>query len=291
MSIIDDIKHQFRIGNLLMQLIYVNAAVFMAFVALKLIGFLFQFVLAETVFHWLKLPSNLGSLVFKPWTLITHMFTHTDPMHLLFNMITLFFSGQIFLGYLNSRQLLSTYILGGLSGAVLFVIALNIFPAFDGINGIALGASAGILAILVAVAALVPNQLVQLALIGPIRLKYIAGFFVLIDLIFLPGGNAGGHIGHLGGALYGLFYGIKIKGGVDTSVNFLSWFEYLKKAFKPKSKIQVVHRDTRSDDNFNERKINKQKEIDAILDKISKSGYESLTANEKELLFKASKDI
>jgi membrane associated rhomboid family serine protease len=176
MSIIDDIKHQFRIGNLLMQLIYVNASVFMAFVALKLIGFLFQFVLAETVFHWLKLPSSLGSLVFKPWTLITHMFVHTDPIHLLFNMITLFFSGQIFLGYLNSRQLLSTYILGGLSGAVLFVIALNIFPAFDGINGIALGASAGILAILVAVAALVPNQLVQLALIGPIRLKYIAVF-------------------------------------------------------------------------------------------------------------------
>jgi membrane associated rhomboid family serine protease len=274
-----------------MQLIYVNASVFMAFVALKLIGFLFQFVLAETVFHWLKLPSSLGSLVFKPWTLITHMFVHTDPIHLLFNMITLFFSGQIFLGYLNSRQLLSTYILGGLSGAVLFVIALNIFPAFDGINGIALGASAGILAILVAVAALVPNQLVQLALIGPIRLKYIAGFFVLIDLILLPGGNAGGHIGHLGGALYGLFYGIKIKGGVDTSVNFISWIENLKKAFKPKSKIQVVHRDTRSDDNFNERKINKQKEIDSILDKISKSGYESLTANEKELLFKASKDI
>ncbi|MFT4523940.1 MAG: membrane associated rhomboid family serine protease [Bacteroidia bacterium] len=291
MSIVDDIKHQFRTGNLLMQLIYVNGGVFLVFVVLKLLGFLFQFELAETVFSWLKLPSNLGSLVFKPWTLITHIFTHTDPLHLLFNMITLFFSGQIFLGYLNSKQLLSTYILGGLSGAVLFILALNIFPAFDGINGIALGASAGILAILVAAAALVPNQVVRLALIGPIKLKYIAGFFVAIDLVFLPGGNAGGHIGHLGGALYGLFYGFKIKGGVDTSINFLSWVDNLKKAFKSKSKIKVVHRDTRSDDNFNERKVSKQKEVDAILDKISKSGYESLTASEKELLFKASKDI
>ena len=291
MSIIDDIKHQFRTGNLLMQLIYVNASVFVVFVILKLIGFLFQIGLAETIFHWLKLPSNIESLVFKPWTLITHMFTHTDPLHLLFNMITLFFSGQIFLGYLNSKQLLSAYILGGFSGATLFIFALNVFPAFDGINGVAVGASAAILSILVAIAAVVPNQLIQLTFIGPVKLKYIAGFFVLIDLVFLPGGNAGGHIGHLGGAIYGLFYGMKIKGGVDTTVNFIGWIQNVKKAFQMKSNVKVVHRDTQSDENFNERKVNKEKEVDAILDKISKSGYESLTASEKELLFKISKDI
>ena len=291
MSILDDIKHRFKSGDMLMQLIYVNVAVFFLFVVLKLIGFLFQFPLSENVFEWLKLPSDLTTLAFRPWTVITHMFTHTNLMHGLFNMITLFFSGQIFLGYMNSRQLLSTYILGGLAGAVLFVLSFNVFPAFSGISGIALGASAAILAVLVAVATLVPDQIIPLALIGPVRLKYIAGFFVLIDLIFLPGGNAGGHIGHLGGALYGLFFGLNLKNGKDTSVDFLSWINALKSVFKPKPKIKVVHKNTRSDDNFNERKVNKQQQVDAILDKISKSGYESLSSQEKELLFKASKDI
>lgn len=290
MSIVDDIKHQFRNGNLLMQLIYVNAGVFIFFILLQLIGFLFQTNFANGLIRWFELPSDLGTLLFQPWSLVTHMFVHTGFSHVLFNMITLYFVGQIFKMFLNDRQLISTYILGGLTGAVFFVAALNTLPAFSEINGLAMGASAAVLAILVSIATLRPDYVVPLALIGPVRLKFIALVFVGIDLIFLPGGNAGGHIGHLGGAFYGLFYGLQLRKGTDTSVNILGWIQALKTAFTPQSRIKVVHTNTRSDENYNARKKAKQEDIDQILDKISKSGYDSLSASEKETLFKASKD-
>lgn len=290
MGLVDDIKLQFRSGNLLLQLIYVNAGVFILFILLQLAGFLFQSNFADGVIRWFELPSDLATLAFQPWSLITHMFVHTGFTHVLFNMITLYFVGQIFKMFLDDRQLVSTYFLGGLTGAVFYVVALNVFPVFSGINGLAMGASAAVLAILVSIATLRPDFVVPMALIGPVRLKYIALVFVGIDLIFLPGGNAGGHIGHLGGAFYGLFFGLQLKNGKDTSINLLAWLQGLKAAFTPKSKIKVVHTNTRSDENFNERKKARQEDIDKILDKISKSGYDSLSAAEKETLFKASKD-
>lgn len=290
MSLVDDIKLQFRSGNLLMQLIYVNSGVFILFILLQLIGFLFQTNFADALIRWFELPSNLGTLLLQPWSLVTHMFIHTGFSHVLFNMITLYFVGQIFKMFLSDRQLISTYFLGGLTGAVFYIIALNVFPVFTGINGMAMGASAAILAIMASIATLRPDFIVPMALIGPVRLKYIAMVFVGIDLIFLPGGNAGGHIGHLGGAVYGLFFGLQLRNGQDTSINLLSWIQAIKAAFTPKSKIKVVHTNTRSDENFNARKKARQEDIDNILDKISKSGYDSLSATEKETLFKASKD-
>lgn len=290
MSIVDDIKLQFRSGNMLMQLIYFNAGVFLFFVLLQLIGFLFKTPIGAIVVQWLQLPSNFSSLIFQPWTLITHMFVHVAFFHALFNLVILHFAGRIFMMFLNEKQLLSTYLLGGLVGALFYLVAFNLFPVFSGIDGNAIGASAAILSVLVAVATLRPDFVVNLTLIGPVRLKYIAMVFFGLDLIFLPEGNAGGHIMHIGGAFYGLLYGWQLKKGKDSSINFLAWVQAVKAAFTPKSKIKVVHTNTRSDENFNERRKARQEDIDKILDKISKSGYDSLSAAEKETLFKASKD-
>lgn len=295
MALTDDIRFQFRTGNILMQLIYVNSGIFLLMMVIRVLLHLSgKGGLYDEMERMLAVPALPMALLLRPWTLLTHMFVHQDFLHVLFNMIWLHFGGNIFLTFLDSKKLLSTYVLGALSGAAVFMLAYNLFPVYEVAVGsaYALGASAGVLAILVAAATMAPDYVVRLILIGPVRLRYIALVAVALDVIFIPDGNAGGHFGHLGGAAFGFFYALQLKRGNDMTVDMLRpWFWLKERWPKRRKHIKVVHRKAMTDHEFNEQKAARQEDVDAILDKIKHAGYESLSKREKEILFKASKEL
>lgn len=291
MSILDELKESFKKGDMLTRLIYINVGVFILFSIILLLGFLFQTKIE--LIRWFMVPAAVGQLATQPWSLFTYMFLHSGFWHLLINMVWLYFGGQIFMQYLSGRKLLSTYMLGGIAGALIYILAYNAFPVFAEQLHIskALGASASVLAIVIAVATLVPNYTVRLFLLGPVKLKYIGVFSVVMDILSIPNGNAGGHIAHLGGAAFGFLYATQMKEGRNIS----KWFEdFLDKVFtwlKPKPKLKVEYkRPARDDHQYNTDKAANQAKIDAILDKISQSGYSSLTTDEKDFLFKMGKN-
>ncbi len=231
--------------------------------------------------EYLLLPSFLPKLLTRFWTPLTYMFMHAGIFHILFNMLWLYWMGQIFEEYLGKKRTIGLYILGGLSGALFFVAADNIFPFFAvAVNGsTVVGASASVMAIIIATATLLPDYRISLILIGPVKLKWIAIFYVVIDFLSIAGPNAGGEFSHLGGALFGFIYIKQLQKGND-------WIGALTSIFKSRSKLKVASKN--SDKNSNGKP--RQEEIDRILDKISQSGYESLNKQEKEVLFRASKD-
>ena len=286
---IKDFKRQFQNGNKLTQLIYINLGVFFLMNLFFAFASLIQ-LNPETYTKWLELPADLSKLTQQPWSIITYMFLHKGFLHILFNLMCLYFGGRIFMIYLNTKQLVSTYILGGFFGGLCYILAYNFFPALkENISTPLLGASASVLAILTAIATYVPNYSVHLTLIGKIKLKYIVFFSILLDLIAIQElTNTGGHIAHLGGALYGFLYVRQLKDGKDWSRNFSRLMDALANSFK-KQPLKTVHRKPKTDDQWREEKALSQKEINRILDKISKSGYDSLNEKEKETLFKASK--
>ena len=289
-NILNNLKHEFKKGTILNKLIYINVGMFLLFSILGVLSFMFQFDISPLL-NKLYLPAENSRLISQPWTFITYMFLHSGFMHLLFNMLWLHFGGKIFLQYLHPKQLLSTYILGGISGGLLFIIAYNYIPSLQGYlyGAQALGASASVLAIIVAIATYTPNYSVQLPFIGFVKLKHIAIFTVALDIISIPKGNTGGHIAHIGGALFGYIYIKQMRKGNDFSKGFSSFLERLINTFKAKSKLKTVHKRAKSDYDFNKEKSAKQKEIDIILEKIANSGYESLSKEEKATLFSASK--
>lgn len=297
-AISDEIRNAFKTGNILTRLIIINVAVWITIRLVLLLLFLFnsQDGIGEIILSWLSVPAGLMNLLFKPWTLITYMFLHVDFFHILFNMLWLFWFGKIYLEYLGAKKLLSTYILGGLAGAVLYIIAYNLFPAFNEILpfSTAMGASASVLAVVVATATYVPNFTMHLMFLGPVKLKYIAIFSVALDIMNIQSGNAGGHIAHLGGALFGYIYILQLQRGSDMSVGFNKFFDGIVSYFYRKDgNLHVSYSSgskgpKKSDAQYNIEKKQQQEKIDIILDKISKSGYESLTKDEKEILFKMS---
>ena len=289
-NILNNLKHEFKKGTILNKLIYINVGVFLLFSILGVLSFMFQFDISPLL-NKLYLPAENSRLISQPWTFITYMFLHSGFMHLLFNMMWLHFGGKIFLQYLHPKQLLSTYILGGISGGLLFISAYNYIPSLQGYlyGAQALGASASVLAIIVAIATYTPNYSVQLPFIGFIKLKHIAIFTVALDIISIPKGNTGGHIAHIGGAIFGYIYIKQLQKGNDFSTGFSNFFERLVNTFKNKSKLKTVHKRAKTDYEFNSGKSAQQKEIDKVLERISKSGYESLSKEEKATLFSASK--
>ena len=288
--IINDLKNSFKQGNLLSRLIYVNLGVF---VLIKIIGvFFFLFNLSGyQIIDILALPAESKKLLSKPWTIITYMFVHNGFIHLIFNLLWLYFGGTIFLKYLSNKQLVSTYILGGLTGGLFYVIAYNYFPVFESVleQSIAVGSSASVLAILIAIATYLPNYIVNLTFIGRVKLKHIAIFSIILDLILIPQGNAGGHIAHLGGAFYGFYFSRQLLKGKDTSRWFDYLMDYIVNLFRPTKPLKTAYKRPTTDDQWRENKRNDQDRINKILEKIAKSGYESLNKEEKDTLFKASK--
>jgi len=284
--------------NVLSRLILINTVVF---VAINFIGQLFWLMGLDSsgsaelsyIGRFLALPSNPDLLLSMPWTLFTYMFTQEGFFHLLFNLIMLYFGSKIFLEYLSEQKLLSTYIIGGLVGALFFVGAFNIFPVFQSVanDAVAIGSSASVLAIFIAIATYVPDYTVHLFLFGRLKMKYIAIAFIAIDLLSIQHGNPGGHIAHLGGALWGFLFAYQLKKGSNL-YGFLDWFKksgggYQKRNMRASSKHTRKGRPL-SDVEYNSQRIATQEEIDHILEKISKSGYSSLSSKEKELLFKTS---
>ncbi len=270
----------FKSGNPLYLFIGINVLIFLAINLLATFEFLFT--KNTTAADWLTLqvamPPYLPSLLYRFWTIVTYMFSHRDFFHILFNMLWLYWLSRIFLDFLNKRQFIFTYLAGGFAGGLLFIIVYNLFPAFSHTVQFSpplIGASASVMAIVAAVATLVPDYTIHLILIGPVRLKYIAIVYFLLDVIGIAGGNPGGSIAHIGGALLGFVYIKQLQNGND-------WSKILQK----KSKLKVVKKSSTNVKNTN---LPDQKIIDKILDKISKSGYESLSKAEKEQLFKASK--
>ncbi len=273
-------------------------AVFVGLNLLKLFFFLFQME-GVPLIQWLAASSDLKTLITRPWTIVTYMFLHENFFHLLFNMIVLFFGGYIFMEFLGERRLLSTYVLGGLAGLGLYVLSYNVFPVFQEAIGVPiLGASAAIMAILIAAATYRPDHGVYLFIFGPVKLKWIAIFYILLDLISIRSGNPGGHISHLGGAVLGYFSIVRMRNGKDLVMPFYRFMRSIPEVFsgsdksRKKMKVEYKRDNARrmSDEEYYAARAKEEEEIDAILDKISKSGYESLTKKEKEKLFRASRD-
>ncbi|NLA25554.1 MAG: rhomboid family intramembrane serine protease, partial [Bacteroidales bacterium] len=218
MDIIKEIKASFKNGSVLTKLIYINLFLFLGLGISFSIIYLMNGNLAKLT-YWFDLPASISILIKKPWTIITYMFTHFKFLHLLFNVLVLYWFGKIFLQYLTQKQLLGVYLTGGIVGAAFFVIAYNIFPVFAPVAGIssAVGASASIMAIIFTLAILVPKHEIRLMLIGKVKIIYLAIIVAAIDIISIPYNNAGGHIAHIGGAAYGVVFALLYKDGKDIS--------------------------------------------------------------------------
>lgn len=288
MPIIDEIKDSFKQGSILTKLIYINVAVF---IVVRLWHVFFNLSGTEDVrydlIYWLTAPADLSLLIKKPWTVITYMFLHFDFMHILFNLLWLYWFGRIFLQYFNPKQLLNTYILGGLAGVLIHIVFYNAFSS--SLPGI-LGASAAIMAIFIGISFYVPNYTINLLFIGPVKLKYLALIFLLLDLLAIGSIDNIGHLAHLGGALYGFFFTAQYKKGKELGKGFGQFLDSFFSLFKRRKKMRVTYKKPVDDYEYNRQKAVKQEEIDRILDKIAKSGYKSLTKEEKEKLFKMSKE-
>lgn len=296
MGLSQDIGGQWRSGGMLVKLIMINAGVFLFLRLFDLVFFLGGSQPPD-IASWLMSSSDLSTLITKPWSVITYMFTHWSLGHIFWNLLILYFIGRIFEDLMGPRRLLGNYILGGIVGLALFILSYNFFPVFRSVTGSPiLGASAGVMAVLIGLATYRPDLELHLLIIGAVKLKWIALAIVFIDLISIrDGGNSGGHIAHLGGALYGFMASRQLMRGTDWSLNFISFFDRLLKPLSAKgrrSKMRVEKKFVRStvasDIAFNAAKKDKQARVDAILDKISRSGYDSLSKEEKDFLFRAS---
>jgi membrane associated rhomboid family serine protease len=291
MGIWDEIKLTFRNGSSLMRLIYVNIAVFLLITIVAVIGFLLNNpIISGQVLDIFSVPASLKALLIRPWTLITYMFTHKDIWHILFNMLWLYWFGTIFLEYLDQRKLVAVYLLGGISGALIYILSFNIFPAFTGIldESVAIGASASVMAIVIAIAAYVPDYTVHLFLFGRIKIKYMALAIFILTSVMDFSVNSGGKLAHIGGAFFGYFYIINLRRGNDIGKGLNKFLDFFVTIFKPRKKLKVTHRKAADEFEYNKIKADRQARINNILDKISKGGYDSLTKEEKEILFKES---
>ena len=248
------------------------------------------------VFDWLELPASPARFIMQPWSLLTYMFMHGGLLHILFNMLWLYWFGAIFLNMFSSKHLRGLYVLGGICGGALYMLAYNVFPYFRPYieNSFMVGASASVLAIVAAAAYREPNYPIRLLLLGTLRLKYLALIVIGMDLLLITSENAGGHIAHLGGALAGVWFAAGLNKGRDVT----AWINratdgiaslFRRKPRKPKMKVHYGNGSRQQDYDYNARKKAQSDEIDRILDKLRKTGYEGLSDEEKKSLFDASK--
>lgn len=275
--------------NVLSRLVLINTIIILAVALAQVYFYLFNLESrypegVNPLVYYLSMPADLNILVQRPWAVITSMFVHQDFFHFLFNMIMLYFSGLIFTSFLKPNKLLFSYLFGGITGVVFYAVAYNVFPVFEPViaQSIAFGASAAVMSVLFSAVAYTPDFSIRLFFLGEIKLKYLAIIFVLIDLLSLTGGNAGGHIAHLGGAVFGLAFGFFLRKRFSFRIK-----TPFRKKRKPKMKVNKGRPLT--DEEYLRQRAEKNKKIDEILDKISKGGYESLSKEEKDFLFKYSK--
>lgn len=281
MSLTTDIKYKLSRLNILEKIIGVNVVIF-------LIG-----LITSRVLSWFELPSDFFTALVNPWTIVTYAFLHYDFIHLLFNMLWLYVIARMFLNLFSPKTALNIYFLGAISGGFMFLLGYALLPGFFGGNSSLVGASAAVRALLIFLCAYMPNQDVRVFTFN-IKLYYIGIAIVVLDIVGLFGLNAGGNLAHLGGAILGYVYAKQLVKGTDIGSGFERFADAIANMFKASKKgpLKTVHKNKSKvggykKADFNE--FNNQKKIDVILDKISKSGYDSLTAEEKELLFRAGK--
>jgi len=296
-SISDEIKDSFRQGDALTRLILVNLGFYVVYLLLRVLSFFTQVDIAGGFSIFIALPSDLLTLATRPWTLITYMFFHQGFFHIFFNMLWLYFAGRLFMEYFGGRRLLSTFLIGGIIGGALYVLFYNIFPAFYEAVTISnnRGASAGVMAVVVAIATYNPKFPVRLFFVLNVPLWGIAAGFLLLDLIGLGDGeNAGGRIAHLGGAAFGFFMARAYRDGKDLTEGFSQLVDTIANWVKPKPKVRKVYSRKKANTPAQRAKranqASDQKRMDEILDKISRSGYDSLTKEEKDHLFKIGRE-
>lgn len=294
MNILDDLKVQYKIGDMTTKLIFWNILLFaipsIVFALLQL------FNIHLSYFNYVALSSNFSDLLLQPWTIITYSFFHSGFLHLIFNMLVLNFVGKLFVTFFTQKQLLSLYILGGIFGGIVYLVCYTFLPSLSNQNALLVGASGAIMSILFATVTYQPYMDIRLALIGSVKIWHIAILYLVIDLIQLPLENTGGHLAHLAGALFGFIYIKMLQSGIDLGSGLnavLDWFATLFSS-KKSTPFKKVHRNPKPVNTAKSvskivTKDKTQQQIDEILDKISKSGYDSLTADEKEFLFKAGK--
>lgn len=289
MDFYQDIKLKLSQLNSLQKIIVVNGVVFVLGSLLKLINGSFQ----QSTLSWFELPSELSDFILKPWTIISYAFVHYDFLHVLFNMLWLYVIGELFLNLFNPKLALNVYFLGAISGGLLFMVCYSLFPEVFNTGNRLVGASASVRALLIFLCAYLPSKEIRFFTFN-LKLWYFGLAIVVLDVIGLFGTNAGGNLAHIGGAALGYFYAVQLKKGHDIGTGFEQILDWIINQLKntKKSPLKTVHKNktkvggyTKADfDAFNH-----QKKIDVILDKISKSGYDSLTSEEKEFLFKAGK--
>ncbi|MBR3872360.1 MAG: rhomboid family intramembrane serine protease [Paludibacteraceae bacterium] len=291
-NILEEIKQSFNKGNYLTRLIYINAGVFLVVQLLSVVFYLLD--ISNIWFTYLELPAFFHTLMKQPWSIITYMFMHRDLIHLIFNLLALYWFGKIFIDYFSQKQLVGLYILGGIGGAIFYLIAYNITNTFQYniFFSYLIGASASVMAIIFALVRYIPDEEINLALIGPVKLKYLGIGMLILDIIGTTSGNAGGSIAHIGGAVTGYLFGhLMINSGKDITVpinKLITWVnDFFKRNKKPKF---TVHKNTsKTDEEWNiennNRKRKNNEEIDRILDKIKKTGYANLSDEEKKKLF------
>ena len=284
----EELIESFKNGTTLTKLIYINLGVFLVIsIAQALLG-LFN-VNTEWV-DSLMLPAQVSTFAHRPWSILTYMFFHKSFIHILFNLLMLYWFGKLFLQYCSQHDLVGLYILGGIAGGATYIIAFNLLPKFAPVIGLSLllGASASVMAITIATAVFAPNQTMRLVLIGDVKIKWIALVSVLISLMQINAENAGGELAHIGGAVAGYIFAIEYKKGK----NITDWINKILHRIanlihgagrKPKMKVSYTTRE--NDQEYNYRKKQEDEEIDRILDKVKSSGYESLNDDEKGKLF------
>ena len=308
MGTIDELRMAYRRASMVERIIVVNVAVF---VLLRIAGIIATLGggSPDVALRWVEMPTEMSEFIRRPWTILTYMVSHYGFMHILFNMLWFYWLGRIFLECFTGKQLTGLYIIGGLTGAVLFALCYNLLPTFSNRAGYLIGASAAVIAVVVAAAVYLPNYKIGLLFIGQVSLKWVAIVTVLLDLLSIDTGNVGGHIAHLGGALAGLAFAMGIKRGTDITawLNVIidhlvvageSIGETFKRLFaKPRPRVdQTTHAgtttrtssSTSSTPTGNPLRDN-EAEIDRILAKLKQSGYTALTDEEKATLFDASR--
>lgn len=298
----EDFKNAFnRYNNAHVQLIIINIVIFLALGVLFVAAKISQTQpIFQIVYDQFTLPSVFSEFITRPWTLITYAFAHhynyefsdVGIGHIFFNLLAFYWFAKLFVEYLGSDKLVSVYVLGGLSGGILYLLLYNTIPFFIQQPSTLVGSSAAVYAVITAAATLLPEYTFFLLFLGPIRIKYIAAFYIAVSFLLSVGSNAGGNIAHLGGALIGFVYIKQLQAGVNWGGWITATIDWFKGLFKPRLKVKVSYRN----ENTSAKSAPKQKgpsisqaEIDAILDKISDGGYESLTKEEKDKLFNASK--
>ena len=288
MSTFDNLKYKFQRFTIAEKLIVLNVLFFVIPFFLQTLFYLFN-IPSTTFLSWFHLLPSFNEVLFRPWTLITYSFLHGNFMHILWNMILLYFVSRMYLNLFSEQQFLKNYLLGVLVGGLVFLIGYNLFPVFNGMYPPLVGASAGVMAILIFVATYIPDQEVRLLFIN-VKLQYIGIALVVVDILQIPNGNAGGRLAHLGGAFLGFLYAKQLQKGNDIGSGLDRIWTFISSPFTEK-KAQNMHTVHRSKTVSKKKTQNgQQQKIDAILDKISTSGYESLTQEEKDFLFRAGKD-